>query len=275
MYRYCLLLALVYLSAAATAQIFGPVAVPVEERKTRPEDDGKWLAVEASAGANLITRRRLLREFDTVEGLTPGVGSRAGIKFMVLPESNVRLVLSLDYLQDRGTLKGYHKENNSFFSGNIDGVAQRERTGEVTISENWWRGALGLGFRLGPLNALVAFHASGIISGSQQYDYTETINAIFEPVTGQAIPLTPALVRTGSRDFFRASNDIFRDSNGGYGGLYFELSYPFTERLRLQLEYEQGWHLDVNGGRYEEWRQRRSRMGLTVAYRVFSLERQR
>lgn len=265
MYRLFLFVLLVCLSLPAAAQIFGPVAVPVEEEEARARSN-KWLTLEVSAGANLVTRRRPLREAVTTEGLRLGVGPRAGIKALFFPESGVRLVLGLDYLRDHGTILGYRKETISFFDQDTEDISPRVRTGDVTIRENFWRGSLGLGFALGPIDGQVAFYASGIFSGSQRYDYEETINAFQEPVTGQLIPLNPVLVRTGSRDFH---SDFF----GGYGGMTFELSYPFAERFRVQLEYEQGWHLDPEGGQFEEWRQRRSRMGVTVAYQLVALER--
>jgi len=79
MRRLCLILLLGCAPLLINAQIFGPVAVPVKEKKDQA-GDGNWLAVEVSAGGNLITRRRLLYDFPTVDGLQPGLGARAGLK---------------------------------------------------------------------------------------------------------------------------------------------------------------------------------------------------
>jgi len=268
MHRICLILLLGCAPLLVEAQIFGPVAVPVKEKKDQA-GDGNWLAVEVSAGGNLVTRRKLLYDFPTVDGLRPGLGARAGLKATVFPDSDVRLLLGVNFLNDRGTLTNYRKESNGglFFVADPNEV-NRIRTGDVTINEKWWRLSLGLGFPLGRFSGEVSFMASSILNGSQLYNYQQTITAFVDPITGQTIPLNSPIVRSGNRNFYR-------DNFGGYGGITFAISYPLTERLNVELEYEQGWHLDANGGSFEEWRQRRSRMGLTLGYRLFGLKRRR
>jgi hypothetical protein len=205
----------------------------------------------------------------TTDGLRPGTGARAGIKALIFPEADIKMVLGFDFLHDRGTLNNYRRERRGsiFFAADPDEVSS-VREGNVTINEKWWRARLGLGFPLGRLSGEVAFMVSSILNGSQRYDYRQTTTALVDPVTGQTIPLNPPIVRSGSREFFQ-------DNFGGYGGVTFALSYPFTERLKVELEYEQGWHLDGSGGGFEEWRQRRSRLGLTVAYRLVRVVRRR
>lgn len=268
MRRLCLILLLGCAPLLIEAQVFGPVAVPVTEKKSQA-GDGNWLAVEVSAGGNLITRRRLLNDFPTVDGLQPGLGARAGLKATFFPESDVRLILGVNFLNDRGTLNNYRKESTGglLFLDEPNEV-NRVRAGDVTINEKWWRLSLGLGFPLGRFSGELAFMASSIISGSQLYNYQQTTTAFVDPITRQTIPLNSPIVRAGSRDFYR-------ENFGGYGGITLALSYPLTERLSVALEYEQGWHLDSNGGRFDEWRQRRSRMGLTVGYRLFQAARRR
>jgi hypothetical protein len=76
MYRLYLIFLLVCLPKPTAAQIFGPVAVPVKERNGRGKGS-TWLALDVSAGGNLITRRKLLDDL-THNGRAPARHRRTG-----------------------------------------------------------------------------------------------------------------------------------------------------------------------------------------------------
>lgn len=263
-----LLLTLFGTCSISEAQLFGPVAVPVDPEKGRRNANEKWLELEAVVGANMISRRRLLYTFPSVGNLRPGLAPRLGLKAVIFPEARTRLVLRLDYIQDRGTLQDYRKtyvaEDNLLvdFSGAAEVL--RELSGDVKINEQWLRGTLGLGFDVGPFDLTLAFASSGLLSGSQRYEYNYTVFAFLDYITGQVIPLAPPETRQNTREFY------VTDPRGGYGAAVFELSWPVSERLRVELEYEQGLHTNLGESIRDEWRQRRSRVGLMVGYRLFS-----
>ncbi len=254
------------LCSGLSAQIFGPVAVPVAQR---PEGGTyrSFLAVEASGGLNLVTRRSILRSRFEADGVTPGLGWQAGLQAIFFPESEVGLLLGFEAVRDRGTINNYTKT----FSGNpftstpaADPI--RSRVGDVIIKEFWLRSRLGLQFNLGKLRAETAFQVSSLLGGSQQYDYVQTTTALFDQFTDRIVPLETPVVRTGSRNLIAAA------ARGGYGGLYVSLRYPLQPRLYVGISYEQGWHFDSSAVN-QEWRQRRSRAGLGLTYELFRLAR--
>lgn len=265
---FLLLSALFGLCSTSEAQLFGPVAVPVNPEKGRSGANEAWWELELAVGANMISRRRLLYTFPSVRNLRPGLAPRIGLKAIVLPKARTRLVLRLDYIQDRGTLQDYRKTNVAEANLLVDffGPAEvlREQNGDVKIKEQWLRGTLGLSFDVGPLDLTLAFAASGLLSGSQRYEYDYTVFAFQDYITGQVIPLDPPETRQNAEEFYAT------DPSGGYGAAVFELSWPVSERLRVELEYEQGLHTNLGDSAREEWRQRRSRVGLLVGYRLFS-----
>lgn len=256
-----LLLILCGFTKELSAQIFGPVAVPVTDRK-EARSNQSVLAFEASAGTNLVTRRKVLSDRFQTDGLELAVGWQVGIQLVFFPESNVGLLLGFEGVNDRGTLLGYAKSfnGNGFNQDGFEPDAHRTRIGDVSINENWLRSRLGLRFAIGKLLAETSYQVSSLLGGSQQYDYVQTTTGLFDPVTDRLITLEEPITRQGSRN-------LIDDTSGGYGGLFLALTYPVSERLSVGLNYEQGWHLSREAIN-QEWRQRRSRLGAGVTYQL-------
>lgn len=259
-----ILLTFCCLPVFTAAQIFGPVAVPVDQTEVRNKPK-KWLALDVSTGLNLVTRRKPLGRFPEADNLRTAPGARLGLQAIIFPDDNSRLVLGVDFIHDRGTLEGYtYSKTTLAFDPSGDSRELNKLTGNVRINERWLRWSLGADFSIGPVDLLVGFQVARIQKGSQRYEYEQTTLALFEGVTGQVIPLDQPVTRPGSTEFYG------RNAYGGYSGMVLALSWPVTGRMLLRAEYEQGLHMDWDTASVEEWRQRRSRVGLTVGYRLFS-----
>jgi len=267
--RWCLLtLFLFLLLFPLPAQILGPVAKPVDPIQD-PANYGKWLKLEVAGGLNLVARRSILTRFTTRAGVSTLPGLQLRINAVFSPESRTNFVLGAGFVWDRGTITGYQKTvevTNFAPNAVVTNTPTRERLGEVSINERWFRGHAGVRFMIGKsLQGLVGFQVSGLLSGTQIYTYTQTTTAFFEPVTQRIVLLDQPLVSTGSREFIGGVQ-------GSYGGALFGLSYPVTERLRSSVAFDHGWHF-LNGADGPEWRQRRSRLEIGLTYHLVSLTR--
>jgi hypothetical protein len=246
MFFFCMLCGL---SVPASAQVFGPVAVPV----TSENSFGSRLSLEVGGGANLVTRRKPIASQFTSAGLEAQFGYRLGVKLVLRSPASVSLVLGGELVGDRTVLQGLSRADSE--------LRPSRRVGDVTISEQWFRTSLGLRCHFGRFAITPAFQISSFLGGRQDYAFRQVVTSLFDPVTGREIALEQPQITEGTTDL--ANNNI-----RGYTGGMLGVRYALTDRLSLVLDYESGFHLDRTALN-KPWRQRRSRLGLAAYYGFF------
>ncbi len=236
------------------AQIFGPVAVPVDP------DGGKPFSLEGSAGVNFTILRTPNVEWVDAGKMRWQPGLELGLVGVFHSQHTVALELGLHVLQERGTNVEY---GQSSFRGVVRGVqfdamADRVRQGDLTFSEWWMRGQMLLRIRIGKFSINPGVAYSGILTGEERFDFTQTTNAVYDLVTDTRIELEEPFQTDGSIGSSSSRSSGFISGVIGLG-------YRATDRLYLNLQLERG--LRIGEGIYES-DLKRGRLGLMANYRL-------
>lgn len=222
--------------------------------------------LELRAGTNLTLNHRPVFERIDFDNRTLQPGWRAGLTGVLGGElSRSSLVFSLDFINDRITLNGYRQQRFAVADTDVVPDLANRREGKFTVNENQIRGLLAHRIELAAFRVEYGFSISGFVGGRQRYDFTQTTVSWSDPVSGLPIVFEEPLISTGSVKVPNAEL-----GRAAYGAFVFGGGYRITDQLSLSLEMEFGLTFRDRTKIDNRYKQKRSRLGLVVAYRFFN-----
>ena len=177
--------------------------LPLAGQSTNAEGKEVWSSLELSGGINVPTYRKLLRDRERADGLNTGVGGYLGVAMTLDPYGSLTGVFGVDYMYERGELRGYQRDNRS---GVIldSGQFNEAVTGVVQFSEQFLRMRLEPRVNIKKYWIGFGLHASVLVASSNlRYDFTQTTTSIQDAITGTDVELSQPIVTTGSQDLER------------------------------------------------------------------------
>lgn len=243
--------------------LFCLACLPLAAQSTNFKGNTHKLGLEISGGVNYAIIRNPKPDRITYSGLQLLPGYRVGITgTQHLGYSRTKLLLGFDLLKDRTVLQNYTKTSvDNFFP--VAGTS-RVRAGELMIDETHLRGNLGVRIDWEKVAMISSFSVSGVVSGSQVFDFVQTTTAVSDPFTGITIQLDEPLVSSGSIAY--PESELRQNT---YGALLLAGGYRVSDRFTILLELELGVQLCSGFSPDREYKQRNARLGLVAGYRIF------